>query len=444
MRSVTFASSRPTPGCQPVTMQMPPAAYLADNERFKRLAEPKGGVLCQGGYGKVFQGYDVLLGQQVTIKRQSSDDESVGREAATYRMLTAYSHPNIIRMKGMFVSPYLGSTYLYIAMESCSTSLWRELAVDNLRVRETLLRPMMPPRYLLGIAKGLSHLHRLDVAHGDLSLSNILLTWDHKVRICDFGTAHPAHSYVTPDKFCVTYIRPPEAVAGSLEKGAAVDVWAVGVMTVAIFTRRLPFLPPTANAGSDEEGRRFAFLAAAKLLPGITDATWPDHDKLTKWASLKSDYEAVSPKGTLHSFMSSFPKRLPDGNDEPPKVIAARMLQWDPAKRPLMHEVVEYVEQSFTFPQEDEDETCRKKKQAPVSSSDTEGSIEGGTTKRRSSSCTDGRKSGNLKTTGTQSDKGEGLPARKRRIVASQGNTHRSDDGNGEPAHNDGDGSRRQ
>ena len=135
---------------------------------------------------------------------------------------------------------------------------------------------------------------------------------------------------------------------------------------------------------------------------------------------------------------------MPGGNDEPPKVIAARMLQWDPAKRPSMNEVVEYVEQNSTFPLKDEDVTCTKQKQVPVSSSDTEGSIEGGTTKRRSSSCTHGRKSGKLKTIGTQSDKGEGLPARKRRIVASQGNTHRSDDGHGEPVHNDGDGSRRQ
>ena len=197
-------------------------------------------------------------------------------------------------------------------------------------------------------------------------------------------------------------------------------------MGVAIFTRNLPFLAPPAMQHSDEECRRFAFLAAAKLLPCITDVTWPGHDKLPKWASLKNDYEAVRPKGMLHTFMSSHPKRLPGGNDEPPKVIVARMLQWDPAMRPLMQDVVEYVEQTFTFPQEDEDEACRKNKQVPASSSDTEGSIEGDTrvrlTKRRSSGSTDGRKSGNLKTIGALGDRKAGLPARKRRCVAGPGN----------------------
>ena len=143
------------------------------------------------------------------------------------------------------------------------------------------------------------------------------LTWDHKVRICDFGTAHSAHSYVSPEKLCVTYIRPPEAVAGSQEKGAAVDIYALGVMGVAISTRNLPFLAPPAMQHSDEDCRRFAFFAAAKLLPCITETTWHGHGKLPKWASRKHDYEAVSPKGMLHTFMSSHPKRLPGGNDEP-------------------------------------------------------------------------------------------------------------------------------
>lgn len=192
-----------------------------------RLAEAKGGVVCQGGFGHVFQGWGILKGKQVTIKRPSIGDISSAKEAASFIMLRAYSHPNIIRMKGMFCSSFLGLDYMYIAMETCSTSLWRELAVDNQRLRETLLRPMMPPRYFLGISQGLSHVHGHGVAHGDLSLSNVLLTWDHKVRICDFSTAHSAHSYVSPDKLCVAYIRPPEAVAGSQEKGAAVDIYAL-------------------------------------------------------------------------------------------------------------------------------------------------------------------------------------------------------------------------
>ena len=36
---------------------MPPTVWQKD-KRFKRFAETAGGVVAQGGYGKVFQGYD--------------------------------------------------------------------------------------------------------------------------------------------------------------------------------------------------------------------------------------------------------------------------------------------------------------------------------------------------------------------------------------------------
>ena len=57
-------------------------AFLPDHERFVRLAEEAGGVLGVGGFGTVFQGYDKLRGEQVTIKRQDLQDEAASREAA--------------------------------------------------------------------------------------------------------------------------------------------------------------------------------------------------------------------------------------------------------------------------------------------------------------------------------------------------------------------------
>jgi len=199
-------------------MEPPAAAYLSDNDRYTRLAESSGGVVGQGGFGTVFQGFDKLTNEQLTIKRQKIDDPAAGNEAAVFRMLKAYPHENILAMSAQFIGQHKGEEFLYIAVESCSTSLLKLLALDCPREQGKLLLPNMPQHYLLGVATGLSHLHRLGMAHGDLSPANVLLTYRSEVKICDFGTAIPAHGYITRDKLCAPYIRPPEAVAGSQQK----------------------------------------------------------------------------------------------------------------------------------------------------------------------------------------------------------------------------------
>ena len=84
---------------------LPPAHWHKD-KRFKRLGEGSGGVVAQGGFGDVFQGFDELRQEIVCIKRQRKNTAAAGKEVACYSMLEAFPHPNIIRMYGMWTANF--------------------------------------------------------------------------------------------------------------------------------------------------------------------------------------------------------------------------------------------------------------------------------------------------------------------------------------------------
>ena len=88
-------------------MELPAAAHLNPAQRFKRLAEgEKGAVLGQGGFGCVFQGYDVLTGEQCIVKLQRHDDQAAAKEVAAFNFFSALPHDNVLRMVGMFVDTF--------------------------------------------------------------------------------------------------------------------------------------------------------------------------------------------------------------------------------------------------------------------------------------------------------------------------------------------------
>jgi serine/threonine protein kinase len=185
-----------------------PAAYWNKDERFKRIGEGGEGAVGQGSFGEVFQGFDELKQEAVFIKRQRKDTDQAAKEMACYNMLEAFPHPNIIRMCGMWTGQFQEKTYLYIAMESCSTTLWKYIRVDNPRAHHEFKRCGGQHQLLLDIVRAVGHLHAHGITHGDVSMSNILLTAAGVVRLADFGTVS-AHTYLTPQRLCVAYIRPP-------------------------------------------------------------------------------------------------------------------------------------------------------------------------------------------------------------------------------------------
>ena len=142
-------------------------------------------------------------------------------------------------------------------------------------------------------------------------MSNVLLTWDHVVKIADLGTAHNAHNHFCPSPITTAYVRAPECLAGSPQQGWEVDSWAVGVIACALFSGELLAIgAEDRQLAQQSEVRRWedicaAFAAAVTLLEPITEDSWPQHSSLKSWPRLRAIYTEIAPRGTLQEFMAA-------------------------------------------------------------------------------------------------------------------------------------------
>ena len=323
------------------------AAYLNMEERFVRIGEATDSFLSRGGFGDIFLGHDSLTRVNVVIKRQPAATPQAGREHASYNMLQAFRHPNIIRMCGIWTAEYKKQPHLYIAMEACSSDLWRFIRVDNPRSHEHFVPFGGPHKLLLDVVRGVGHLHGLQVAHCDISLSNILITAEGVVKLADFGTVC-AHTYLSHDQMAVPYARTPETLLGSRLKGVEVDAYAVSLVALALYTGKVP--TSSHNELTDVEDDEFAFLAAARLLPQLTQTTWPDHSTLPHWSRFERLLRSITVYGTLAEFVRENHMPLPQNCLPETTVTLVELgLQWDSQCRSTMDAMERHILGNFVF-----------------------------------------------------------------------------------------------
>ena len=315
--------------------------------RFRRVGESGGGAVGRGSFGAVFMGFDELKQEQVFIKRQRRDSPEAAKEMACYNMLESFPHPNLIRMKGMFTGQFQGKPYVYIAMECCSTTLWKFIRVDNPRRHHEFKRCGGQHQVLLDTVRAVGHLHANGITHGDVSLSNILLTAAGVVRLADFGTV-TAHTYLTPQRLCVHYIRSPEALLGSEKKEPPVDAWAVSVVALALFTGRVPTSTHAMSTANPTDAD--VFLAVAWLLPTLTDSLWPDHHTLPRWHFYEPRLHGITENDALAQFVLKY--QIPPHEECQPALTVSLVelgLQWNSQDRSSMVQMKIFLRAHFDF-----------------------------------------------------------------------------------------------
>ncbi len=212
-----------------------------------------------GGFGRVYDAYDVILRRRVALKFLHSEGGVANvaqRMLDEARALASLSHPNVVQIYDVDVD----GPSVFMAME----------LVEG----ETLARWLRTPHPLderlaivRSVAEALVAAHGASILHRDVKPDNVLVGRDGRVRLGDFGLA--CHAEAPPERVGGTpFYLAPEVRAGA-PASALADQYAF-----ALLARECVFgVPPnqqssTVPAGSEApDALWFVLQRAASATP---------------------------------------------------------------------------------------------------------------------------------------------------------------------------------
>jgi serine/threonine protein kinase len=150
-------------------------------------------------------------------------------------VLTSVNHPHILRIYELLED----NVCFYIVSEVLSKGELFDHIVKSGRLEEN---------YVISILKqillALSHMHGQGIIHRDLKPENILMQDDLNIKLADFGFAVALKGKPQQLILGSPLYMAPEVIMGK-DYGAAVDIWAVGVIACIMLTGAPPFFGKT-------------------------------------------------------------------------------------------------------------------------------------------------------------------------------------------------------
>jgi serine/threonine-protein kinase len=196
----------------------------------------------QGGTGVVYKAYDPTLDRRVALKvlrqapSEGGEQERLVREGKSMARL---AHPNVAAVYDVGTH----GDRVFVAMEFVEGQTLRRWLKSPRTLHEVLAT-------FVQAGRGLEAAHQAGIVHLDFKPDNVLVGADGRVRVVDFGLAHP------PSRTERASERPP-AAAGA----ATLDTWLTGHGVVGGTPR---YMPPEQLEGErlNETADQFAFCAS--------------------------------------------------------------------------------------------------------------------------------------------------------------------------------------
>lgn len=195
-------------------------------------------LLGKGGFACVYRAKCHRTGRQVAIKEidilMMKKQNMIDRVRQEVKIHSQLKHPSILELYTFFEDCH----HVYLVLELCHNGeLLQYLKRNGNKLSE------IESRYIIRqVVEGLLYLHKYNIVHRDMTLTNLLLTKDMRVKIADFGLATQLNSrdekHMT---MCGTpnYIS-PEVVTRS-SHGLEADLWGLGCLLYTLLVGHPPF-----------------------------------------------------------------------------------------------------------------------------------------------------------------------------------------------------------
>ncbi|KAK6456717.1 kinase-like domain-containing protein [Scheffersomyces xylosifermentans] len=286
-------------------------------------------VLGKGSYGTVCSAIDTKKVQpdaeyaRIAIKKVSNifnKDILLKRAVRELKFMRHFKgHRNIVNLIDLdiiYVKPFEG---LYCYQELADLDLAR-VVYSNVQFSEFHIQS-----FFYQILCGLKYIHSADVIHRDLKPGNILVTTQGNLKICDFGLARGVnpkffkHRSAPITNYVATrWYRAPELMLSDRNYTKAVDLWAMGCILAELYGRK-PLFP-----GKNQMDQIHSIVKVLGTPP-------PNVVRKNNWKFQlppRSQY-VTTDWGDLYPFSSTDAISAIDS-----------LLQWDPADRPEISQIL--------------------------------------------------------------------------------------------------------
>ncbi|SDW01990.1 serine/threonine protein kinase [Marininema mesophilum] len=191
-----------------------------------------------GGMAVVYKALDVLLNRYVAIKvlneSLSNDSEFVRRFSREAQAAASLSHPNVV---GVYDVGQENHTH-YIVMEYIEGPTLKEYIQQYSPLTAEEIVSIASQ-----ICDALAHAHENEIVHRDVKPHNILLGYNGRAKVTDFGIARATSSSTITQAGSVmgsVHYFSPEQARGSMISAKS-DIYSLGVILYEMVTGELPF-----------------------------------------------------------------------------------------------------------------------------------------------------------------------------------------------------------
>ncbi|AGF84982.1 serine-threonine kinase-like protein [Moumouvirus goulette] len=217
----------------------------------------------------------------MALKYLSSPDEInalVVREICNMHYL---NHKNILQISGLCYN--YDEDKIYIGLELASQSLYKKIFCE-----EKIIIESDKSKYILQLLSGIEYMHKHNIMHRDLSLNNVLITFDKNLKICDFGSSKIFNKNILihqSSNICTVTSRAIELFFDYTKYNEKIDIWSCACIIGVILNSKSLF---DITSESDAKHEIFKKLGSPKNLDYLNGEI-PEYQR-TGFTNLESRY----------------------------------------------------------------------------------------------------------------------------------------------------------